>query len=236
MEIIEPTDKDKGLYHIQIIDTDKTYTRTIDLSGNAYDKAFAEFTTLKEEAYAEAKRGKVLGGLPDVVTIMEKKTLSLTCTVCGDPKPQVTWLKNGAEVYTDDQYLVSLESGKFASLTIKRVSLEDCGRYTMTVQNKYGGESVDIVVSAYKHGDTIPQAKPTLTPKSIIPPKRPIEIPGPKVVTPAPSPAPSHVSSPVGAKSPTSPKGLKSPTPARSMKSPTPTRRKSKNHFSLCGP
>ncbi|XP_036812142.1 myomesin-2 isoform X1 [Oncorhynchus mykiss] len=226
MEIIEPTDKDKGLYHIQIIDTDKTYTRTIDLSGNAYDKAFAEFTTLKEEAYAEAKRGKVLGGLPDVVTIMEKKTLSLTCTVCGDPKPQVTWLKNGAEVYTDDQYLVSLESGKFASLTIKRVSLEDCGRYTMTVQNKYGGESVDIVVSAYKHGDTIPQAKPTLTPKSIIPPKRPIEIPGPKVVTPAPSPAPSHVSSPAGAKSPTSPKGLKSPTPARSMKSPTPTRRK----------
>uniref|UniRef100_A0A8C7W5L0 Myomesin 2 n=1 Tax=Oncorhynchus mykiss TaxID=8022 RepID=A0A8C7W5L0_ONCMY len=144
MEIIEPTDKDKGLYHIQIIDTDKTYTRTIDLSGN--------------------ERGKVLGGLPDVVTIMEKKTLSLTCTVCGDPKPQVTWLKNGAEVYTDDQYLVSLESGKFASLTIKRVSLEDCGRYTMTVQNKYGGESVDIVVSAYKHGDTIPQAKPTLTP------------------------------------------------------------------------
>uniref|UniRef100_A0A8C7SV18 Myomesin 2 n=1 Tax=Oncorhynchus mykiss TaxID=8022 RepID=A0A8C7SV18_ONCMY len=197
MEIIEPTDKDKGLYHIQIIDTDKTYTRTIDLSGN---------------------------GKPDHIDSIY--TLSLTCTVCGDPKPQVTWLKNGAEVYTDDQYLVSLESGKFASLTIKRVSLEDCGRYTMTVQNKYGGESVDIVVSAYKHGDTIPQAKPTLTPKSIIPPKRPIEIPGPKVVTPAPSPAPSHVSSPAGAKSPTSPKGLKSPTPARSMKSPTPTRRK----------
>uniref|UniRef100_A0A8C7LGE8 Myomesin 2 n=1 Tax=Oncorhynchus kisutch TaxID=8019 RepID=A0A8C7LGE8_ONCKI len=213
MEIIEPTDKDKGLYHIQIIDTDKTYTRTIDLSGHGKPDHIDN-------------RGKVLGGLPDVVTIMEKKTLSLTCTVCGDPKPQVTWLKNGAEVYTDDQYLVSLESGKFASLTIKRVSLEDCGRYTMTVQNKYGGESVDIVVSAYKHGDTIPQAKPTLTPKSIIPPKRPIEIPGPKVVTPAPSPAPSHVSSPAAAKSPTSPKGLKSPTPARSMKSPTPTRRK----------
>lgn len=34
MEIIEPTDRDKGLYHIQIIDTDKTYTRTIDLSGH----------------------------------------------------------------------------------------------------------------------------------------------------------------------------------------------------------
>uniref|UniRef100_A0A3P8YV84 Myomesin 2a n=1 Tax=Esox lucius TaxID=8010 RepID=A0A3P8YV84_ESOLU len=153
MEIIEPTEKDKGLYQMQIIDTEKTYTRTIDLSGDGKSD----------------NRGTVLGGLPDVVTIMEKKTLSLTCTVCGDPKPQVTWFKNGAEVYPDDQYLVSLESGKFASLTIKGVSLDDSGRYTMTVQNKFGGESVDIVVSIYKHGDTIPPAKPTLTPKTIIP-------------------------------------------------------------------
>uniref|UniRef100_A0A674F392 Myomesin 2 n=1 Tax=Salmo trutta TaxID=8032 RepID=A0A674F392_SALTR len=187
MEILEPTEKDKGLYHIQIIDTENTYSRTIDLSGDG--KQFCDYMI---STFLD--RGKVLGGLPDVVTIMEKKTLSLTCTVCGDPKPQVTWFKNGAEVYPDDQYLVSLESGKFASLTIKGVTLENSGRYTMTVQNKYGGESVDIVVSIYKHGDTIPQAKPTVTPKSIIPPKRPIEIPGPKVVTP--SPAPAHVSSP----------------------------------------
>lgn len=31
------------------------------------------------------------------------QTLSLTCTVCGDPKPQVSWLKNGADVEPDDQ-------------------------------------------------------------------------------------------------------------------------------------
>lgn len=45
------------------------------------------------------------------------------------------------------KYVVSLDQGKFASLTIKGVSMEDSGRYTMIVQNKYGGESVDIVVS-----------------------------------------------------------------------------------------
>lgn len=45
------------------------------------------------------------------------------------------------------QYVVSIDQGKFASLTIKGVSMEDSGRYTMIVQNKYGGESVDIVVS-----------------------------------------------------------------------------------------
>lgn len=221
MEIIEPVDKDKGMYSIQISDAEKTYTRTLDLSGDVYEKAFADFQRLKAEAYAEKNRGKVLGGLPDVVTIMEKKTLSLTCTVCGDPKPQVSWLKNNQEVEPDDQYVVSLDSGKFASLTIKGVSMEDSGRYTMIVQNKYGGESIDIIVSVYKHGEKIPEAKPVPTPITIIPPKGPIEMPTSKPATPTPvAPAP------VAAKSPIPPKGAKSPSPARSMKSPTPTKKK----------
>lgn len=217
MEVIEPVDKDKGPYSIVITNSENSHKRTLDLSGEVYEKAFAEFQKLKAEAYAEKNRGKVVGGLPDVVTIMEKKTLSLTCTVCGDPKPQVSWLKNGAEVEPDDQYVVSLDQGKFASLTIKGVSMEDSGRYTMIVQNKYGGESVDIVVSVYRHGEKIPEAKPALTPKTIIPPKLPIEIPQPKTqpVSPAPSPAPS-------ASSPAPPKAA----PGRGVKSPTPARRK----------
>ena len=147
------------------------------------------------------------------------QTLSLTCTVCGDPKPQVTWLKNGQEVEPDDQYVVSLDSGKFASLTIKGVSLEDSGRYTMIVQNKYGGESIDIVVSVYKHGEKIPEAKPAPTPITIIAPKGPIEIPTSKMAVPTPAAS-------AAAKSPIPPKGTKSPSPARSMKSPTPTKKK----------
>uniref|UniRef100_A0A8C5DB75 Myomesin-2-like n=1 Tax=Gouania willdenowi TaxID=441366 RepID=A0A8C5DB75_GOUWI len=173
MEVIEPTDKDKGLYTIEIASSDGCHKRILDLSGNGWT-----------EAYAEKNRGQVIGGLPDVVTIMEKKTLSLTCTVCGDPKPQVSWLKNGAE------YVVSIDQGKFASLTIKRISVEDSGRYSMIVQNKYGGESVDIV--------------------TIIPPKLPIEIPQPKTQA-APSPAPSTPSPPKAAPG----RGVKSPTPTR---------------------
>ncbi|CAK6954978.1 M-protein%2C striated muscle [Scomber scombrus] len=221
MEVIEPAEKDKGKYSIVITDPEDSHKRTLDLSGDVYEKAFAEFQKLKAEAYAEKNRGKVLGGLPDVVTIMEKKTLSLTCTVRGDPKPQVSWLKNGAEVEPDDQYVVSLDQGKFASLTIKGVSMEDSGRYTMIVQNKYGGESVDIVVSVYRHGEKIPEARPTLTPKTMIPPKLPIEIPQPKAAA-APSPAPQHPSPAPPPHSPAPPKAA----PGRGMKSPTPTRRK----------
>uniref|UniRef100_A0A8P4GGF0 Myomesin-2 n=1 Tax=Dicentrarchus labrax TaxID=13489 RepID=A0A8P4GGF0_DICLA len=140
MEVIEPMEKDKGMYSIMITDPENTHKRKLDLSGDGQ-----YLLTLICSLFQY--RGKVVGGLPDVVTIMEKKTLSLTCTVCGDPKPQVSWLKNGADVEPDDQYVVSLDQGKFASLTIKGVTMEDSGRYTMIVQNKYGGESVDIVVS-----------------------------------------------------------------------------------------
>lgn len=33
LEIVEPTDKDKGMYIIEIVDAEKTHTRTLDLSG-----------------------------------------------------------------------------------------------------------------------------------------------------------------------------------------------------------
>uniref|UniRef100_A0A4W4F2H7 Myomesin 2a n=1 Tax=Electrophorus electricus TaxID=8005 RepID=A0A4W4F2H7_ELEEL len=186
LEIVEPTERDKGVYTFQITDAEKTYTRTLELSGQG-----------------KWNRGKVLGGLPDVVSIMEKKTLSLTCTVCGDPKPQVTWFKNDQEVEPGDQYVILLDSGKFASVTIKGVTLEDSGKFTMCVQNKYGGESVDIIVSVFKHGDKIPDIKPMAAPKRILPPTHPIVIP----ISSSPAPAPSKSSAP--------PQSTKSPSSSR---------------------
>ncbi|KAL7890383.1 hypothetical protein AOLI_G00026410 [Acnodon oligacanthus] len=221
LEIVEPTEKDKGLYTFELTDNEKSYTRILELSGQVYENAYAEFQRLKAEAYAEKNRGKVVGGLPDVVTIMEKKTLSLTCTVCGDPKPQVTWYKSDQEVEPGDQYVISLDSGKFASLTIKGVTLEDSGKFTMSVLNKYGGESVDIVVSVYKHGDKIPDIKPSPSPKRIMPPTQPIVIPtAAKPSSPAPAPAPTTAKSPAASQAP------KSPAPGRGVRSPTPSRRK----------
>lgn len=217
LEIVEPTEKDKGIYTFEIKDSEKANSRNLELSGQVYDNAYAEFQRLKAEAYAEKNRGKVVGGLPDVVTIMEKKTLSLTCTVCGDPKPQVIWSKNDQEVEPGDQYVISLDSGKFASLTIKGVTLEDSGKFTMAVLNKYGGESVDIVVSVYKHGDKIPEIKPSPTPKRIMPPTMPIVIPT-SAKPAAPAAAPAKSAAPAQAP--------KSPAPSRSVRSPTPSRRK----------
>ncbi|XP_062852028.1 myomesin-2 [Trichomycterus rosablanca] len=216
LEIVEPTDKDKGSYTFVLSDTDKTYTRTFELSGEVYDNAYTEFQRLKAEAYAEKNRGKVLGGLPDIVTIMEKKTLSLTCAVCGDPKPHITWYKLDQEVEPSDQYVISLDSGKFASLTIKGVTMDDSGKFTMCVQNRYGGEAVDVIVSIYKHGDKMPDIKPSAAPKRVLPPTQPIEIPSPKAASPAPATTAKTTAPGSHAKS----------SPSSGMKSPTPSRRK----------
>uniref|UniRef100_A0A670IYA9 Myomesin 2 n=1 Tax=Podarcis muralis TaxID=64176 RepID=A0A670IYA9_PODMU len=135
MQICEPTEKDKGKYTFELSDGKESYKRSIDLSGQ--------------------DRGKVLGGLPDVVTIMEGKTLNLTCTVFGNPDPEIVWFKNDKELELNDHYVVKLEQGKYAGLVIKGVASEDSGKYSINVKNKYGGEMVDVTVSVYKHGEEV---------------------------------------------------------------------------------
>ncbi|XP_068137448.1 myomesin-2 isoform X2 [Hyperolius riggenbachi] len=191
LQICEPTEKDKGKYTFEIFDSKTSYKRTVDLSGQAFDEAFAEFQRLKAAAFAEKNRGKVVGGLPDVVTIMEGKTLSLTCTVFGNPDPEVSWLKNDRDLEMVDHYSSSLEQGKYANLTIKDVSSEDSGKYGIYVRNKYGGETVDVTVSVYKYGEEVPEAKPLHTPKPTAPAPSPAQAPAPEKPKPAAAPAAS---------------------------------------------
>uniref|UniRef100_A0A8C7VL35 Myomesin 2a n=1 Tax=Oncorhynchus mykiss TaxID=8022 RepID=A0A8C7VL35_ONCMY len=221
MQIREPSEKEKGHYSIQIMDATKSHTRTFDLSGQ--------------------DRGRVVGGLPDVVTIMEQKTLSLTCTVWGDPSPEVTWFKNENEVVSTEHAKITLEANKFASLTITAVTSEDSGKYSINVRNKYGGEFVEITVSVYKQGESPPEAKmggrgatpaplasktpaQTPTPAQTHIPQTPT--PSLKSPTPSPkSPTPTAKSPTPTPKSPTPTRRVKSPSPARSLKSPTPPRK-----------
>ncbi|XP_072543002.1 myomesin-1 [Salminus brasiliensis] len=149
LQISEPTEKDKGKYAIEFFDGKGGLRRTVELSGQAYDDAFAEFQRLKAAAVAERNRARVAGGLPDVVTIQEGKALNLTCNISGDPVPEVTWLKNEREMVSDDHYILKFESGKFASFTITTVNTSDSGKYSILVKNKYGTESGDFTVSVF---------------------------------------------------------------------------------------
>ncbi|XP_034981820.2 myomesin-1 isoform X1 [Zootoca vivipara] len=149
LQINEPTPNDKGRYIMELFDGKTGHTKTVDLSGQAFDEAFAEFQRLKALAIAEKNRARVLGGLPDVVTIQEGKALNLTCSVWGNPAPEVSWLKNEKLLMGDDNIILKLESGKQASFTITAVSTADSGRYSLIVKNQYGTETSDLTISVF---------------------------------------------------------------------------------------
>ena len=100
------------------------------------------------------------------------KTLNLTCTVFGNPDPEVVWFKNDKDIELSEHFSVKVEQAKYVSMTIKGVTSEDSGKYSINVKNKYGGEKIDVTVSVYKYGEKIPdvappqQAKPKLIPAS----------------------------------------------------------------------
>uniref|UniRef100_H3DIB2 Myomesin-1 n=2 Tax=Tetraodon nigroviridis TaxID=99883 RepID=H3DIB2_TETNG len=150
LQISEPTEKDMGEYAIEFYDGKGGVRRSVELSGQAFEDAFAEFQRLNIRAAAIAERGRarVAGGLPDVVTIQEGKALSLTCNISGDPVPEVTWLKNDKEI-TTDHIILKFESGKFANFFVTGVDTSDSGRYSILVKNKYGTESGDFTVSVF---------------------------------------------------------------------------------------
>ncbi|XP_039379262.1 myomesin-1 isoform X2 [Mauremys reevesii] len=146
LQISEPTPQDKGKYIMELFDGKTTHTRKLDLSGQAFDEACIEFQRLKQAAVAEKNRARILGGLPDVVTIQEGKALNLTCNVWGDPVPEVTWLKNEKPLTADAHCILKYESGKSASFTMTGVNTIDSGRYGILVKNKYGTEISDFTV------------------------------------------------------------------------------------------
>nr|XP_008106909.1 PREDICTED: myomesin-1 isoform X2 [Anolis carolinensis] len=159
LQINEPTPSDKGKYLMELFDGKTGHTKTVDLSGQAFDEAFAEFQRLKALAIAEKNRARVLGGLPDVVTIQEGKALNLTCLVWGNPVPEVSWLKNEKHLTGDDHIILKFESGKVACFTITCVNTVDSGRYSLVVKNQYGTETSDFTVSVFipEEGFEIPQ-------------------------------------------------------------------------------
>uniref|UniRef100_A0A8C2WKP0 Myomesin 2a n=1 Tax=Cyclopterus lumpus TaxID=8103 RepID=A0A8C2WKP0_CYCLU len=234
MQICDPSDKEKGSYTIEVSDGVQTHARTFDLSGQVHSSTSC--TSLSSD------RGRVVGGLPDVVTIMEEKSLSLTCTVWGEPTPEVSWFKNEQEVASTEHTKVTFEGGKFASMVITKVTPDDSGKYSINVRNKYGGEFVEITVSVYKHGEKLPepklgQPKAPAAAATPAPPKSPAT--PTKTATPSKSQTPASMKSPTPASTPvpksptptpksptpTQSRGVKSPTPTRSMKSPTPPRK-----------
>ncbi|XP_075459817.1 myomesin-3 isoform X2 [Ascaphus truei] len=160
LHIISPTEADKGQYTLELFDGKDIHRRSVDLSGKAFDDAMADHHKLKEAAITEKYRAKVVRGLPDLATIMEDKTLCLTCVISGDPAPEVSWVKNDKKVVFKDRYKLDVK-GTVVTITIEKICGGDSGRYSVNVKNKYGSETGQVTVSVFKHGDEPEELKKT---------------------------------------------------------------------------
>ncbi|NWQ60684.1 MYOM3 protein, partial [Neopipo cinnamomea] len=143
LHILNPTDADKGKYTLELFDGNSSHKLSTDLSGQE---------KLKGRVCSLPGRARVVQGLPDVATIMEDKTLCLTCCVSGDPYPEITWFKNEKVIVFKDRYKMDVK-GSVVTITIEKVCNEDTGKYSIYVKNKYGSETGQVTISVYKHGE-----------------------------------------------------------------------------------
>lgn len=86
----------------------------------------------------------------NLVTIAEGYNSELTCTVHGEPKPTVSWLKNGqllestgAANSAHHRYVQS-STGSRHVLSIDNVQTHDFANYTCQGDNRFGSDSKTI--------------------------------------------------------------------------------------------
>lgn len=103
----------------------------------------------------------MIKGLPDVVAIMEGKTLCLTCFVDGDPAPEIFWLRNDKEIASQGQFVITKDHN-CTTITVNNVNMGNSGKYSILVRNKYGSKTVHVTVSVYKRGEKPPENVLTL--------------------------------------------------------------------------
>uniref|UniRef100_A0A8D0C4R5 Myomesin 3 n=1 Tax=Salvator merianae TaxID=96440 RepID=A0A8D0C4R5_SALMN len=144
LHILDPKESDKGKYTLELFDGKEARKLSIDLSGK--------------------ERAKVVRGLPDVATIMENKTLCLTCIISGDPYPEITWYKNEKVIEFKDRYKMEVKD-TIVTITIENVCSDDTGKLSIHVKNKWGSETGRVTVSVYKHGE-----EPKELPPEVLPP------------------------------------------------------------------
>ncbi|XP_027729326.1 CAVP-target protein [Vombatus ursinus] len=83
------------------------------------------------EVPAKIKKG------PDNTKARKGTTVTLTAEILGEPPPDVGWTKDGLDIEEDDRVYYEIGSTN-TSLTIRRATAEDSGKYEVYVENSLG--------------------------------------------------------------------------------------------------
>ena len=73
------------------------------------------------------------------------KTLIITATITGLPTPKAAWSLNGQPLQRSVQVNIETKD-TYSTLTVKSVTVQDAGTYTLSAQNEVGSTSADFTV------------------------------------------------------------------------------------------
>merc|ERR1739838_249149 len=71
------------------------------------------------------------------VVVKRGKSAALTCSIYGQPTPDITWMRFGKEVQRGKKFKVNWD-GRIASLLVSDVDDFDAGKYNLYASNKLG--------------------------------------------------------------------------------------------------
>ncbi|XP_046905387.1 obscurin isoform X3 [Hypomesus transpacificus] len=75
------------------------------------------------------------------LTAKLSQTIKLTCKVNGNPKPVVSWLKDGVALEDDSHHILSADQGGSCCLILDGVILDDSGQYVCSASSSLGRAS-----------------------------------------------------------------------------------------------
>ncbi|KAG1714523.1 Muscle M-line assembly protein unc-89 [Nymphon striatum] len=87
-------------------------------------------------------------------TVSENEDVEFTVKIHGDPKPDVTWKKNGKRVVEDERIEIIIEDENY-TLIIRGCITDDSGSYSCKVHNTFGGEEVSAELTVKVGGSEV---------------------------------------------------------------------------------
>ena len=78
-------------------------------------------------------------------TCSEGDTITLTCSVCGKPKPLITWSRDGYPLFGAKRYIYKYD-GQEAVLVINDAITGDGGSYTCEARSLAGSASSECII------------------------------------------------------------------------------------------
>ncbi|XP_015782492.1 obscurin isoform X3 [Tetranychus urticae] len=130
---------------------DNTYTLTIK-DAQLGDQAVYSVSAVNDSGEAQdqaslavkvAVEKPKIAGLKDI-EVDRGSSATLSCTITGSPKPEVTWFKDNKQLSSNDEFEIVTDSDTKYSIVVKKASETTQGTYIVKAKNSAGSSEADV--------------------------------------------------------------------------------------------